>query len=402
MDSFFTLPDDAREALEALEAELELPIRIVNVSAGRLPQWGALMQPTLDEYDGLTVVSWGIPATNHSWGAWEVTPEAWLDEPDDVDRYAVYMHDQVQRRVTLGPGEAQPLTDPWEPYAPLNENASFECVWTRDRAVCFGVQLDRLSGTYDDALSYERVLIEPLRMVAAADYIEQMRERRNTVMRERWANWAGDARTRVYGGVRQRVEAHERDYAQWHEHMMAAASRLREAQAELEALEARSRLTPDDLDALFEKLLAHPRITEVTFTPSNDLEIVTNSITLQHPAFGERTLGRFRITLMFGGGGDAHGDGARYGIRFFNLDHPRHGRPHPHISGQDGAACWGDVAATIEKYLVELRLIPLVEMLFMYLESFNPEDDYGRFASYWFDQEDAADVEADELATVGA
>lgn len=390
MQSFFTLPTALTDRLEALEEELGLPINIVNATSNPLPSWSSYFRP---DPEALTIVSWGIPAERYHWREWSETPEAWLNEAhaDEGPSHDFYSYD-IPALSTNGRPDI-PLSDAWEPYAPLNDGASFEAVFVSERMLCFNLPLNNMIGTMYNVLDFEAVFVEPLCLVASENYIEQASARREEAMTRRWREWAGDSRTRVLTDIRRRVAQQEAILTSHQETVLTAQAELQQLGAQAESLEARAHMSNEDLDTLLEKVKQHPRITDVEFNIESALVLTTDTVTMTHPAFGSRTMGRYKITLIMGG----HTEGAQYSIRIQNLDYPRNGRHHPHVPS-NGQPCWGDASATIGKYLTEMRLIPLIEMLFMYLESFNPEDDYGRFAAWWYDEPDALEQAEQEAA----
>jgi len=57
--------------------------------------------------------------------------------------------------------------------------------------------------------------------------------------------------------------------------------------------------------------------------------------------------------------------------------------PHPHINGNDGIACLGNIESTVAELCSQMQLYPLFLMLIDYLESANTEDAAGKFVVNW-------------------
>jgi hypothetical protein len=186
--------------------------------------------------------------------------------------------------------------------------------------------------------------------------------------------------------LRRRVEVSESTASTAIRQHTTALATLRLLHREANAVLASIERSPEDRQRDWEALVAHQRITAVNFATTGELDITTTPIRMHHPDAEEsRWLGRFRITLGLGPNSES--------IKFFNLDNPHNGRPHPHVTS-DGVACFGDIGSTVAKYHAEAAIIPLFETLIHYLESFNPEDDYGLHAAWWFDLPDAEPQEA--------
>jgi hypothetical protein len=110
---------------------------------------------------------------------------------------------------------------------------------------------------------------------------------------------------------------------------------------------------------------------------------------MTHPETGEtRWLGRFRAEINV----------SSNEVRLHNLDNPRNGRDHPHVSG--GVPCFGGHHDAFSQLIAEGRWYVFLELAFQYLESFNAEDDWGQYAAYWFDVPDrtpgSSETEPDE------
>jgi hypothetical protein len=57
--------------------------------------------------------------------------------------------------------------------------------------------------------------------------------------------------------------------------------------------------------------------------------------------------------------------------------------PHPHISGNDGIACLGNIESTVAELCSQMQLYPLFIMLIDYLETANTSDSAGKFVINW-------------------
>jgi len=63
-----------------------------------------------------------------------------------------------------------------------------------------------------------------------------------------------------------------------------------------------------------------------------------------------------------------------------NKNNPRNNYEHPHV--QDGLPCWGNYS-DVYVHLAELDLLSTAEIVFRFLENWNPEDSWGKNLVYW-------------------
>ena len=133
-------------------------------------------------------------------------------------------------------------------------------------------------------------------------------------------------------------------------------------------------------------LMDHPRLTSVRID-RDVLRLRTDPIVMDWPGRLERVrLGCFDVAIHLGTGT----------ITYRNLETRRGERDHPHIV--EGRACFGNLDGVIRSMWIQGDLAGVVEVgVFGQLTTFNPDDDYGRYASYWFeDQGLRLDLATDE------
>lgn len=160
---------------------------------------------------------------------------------------------------------------------------------------------------------------------------------------------------------------------------------LRDYQRRLDAMTS----TADYADLIpiaemhFDRLKEDPRLEGVTFTDGN-LIIDTVGVDITHPITGVSAyLGKFRWTIPL----------QQNEIMVENLDNARGGFDHPHVHNH--SPCFGDMGDTVYTMLRNGLFAEVVEMVFVFLESVNIQDDWGRHASYWLTEvEDTAEVVA--------
>lgn len=381
--------DAIRERLTQLEAELSAPIRVYGDQLRNsfvAPDWSVThirnsgYTVAQGQESGITIATYATTAHNHRWS------DLFGDVPgtffEDGDARYVELYDQI-----MPGGNSDEPTQYLDDDVYHDELLSFDrikqFVEVKPRLVVFNSPINQLASNYAP-INFE--LFEGyIRMSADPEFVTNMEAARARQEQVRWDNWCDGARDRALGSVRQQIEQQERVHAVSLQQMAGAIGSLQGLRAQVEALEASLQRNSQQWRDLWDALERHPRITHIGFDMQSRLTLTTDTMTMSHPDHGSRTLGRFKITFTL--------DGAR-NLIFENLDYKRNGRHHPHIPA-DGNACFGEAGATIAKYLGELQLIGLVEILIQFLESFNPNDDWGRHAAMWFDMPDALDDEAE-------
>ena len=356
------------EQLDVLEEELDKPIRVLYAGgirgySNRSPAW---TDAHIAEWDdraaehGITVAVWASLATAAGIGTLQIS------SPLTAADTAITAYDSyVPNHNTRLPEDVEELRFGHEHV--LAELAP--------RLVVYRSPLHTLNLT---PIDFDTFMAEPIRQAADPEFVERVEERRRARELEEFATWASSALDRQLDGVRNNIVSWEHALVEHQSECADAHRRLRDLKAQADALAESMQHTADDYRTMFERLAAHPRITDVSFM-EQQLKLTTDTVTMTHPDHGQRTLGRMRISI---------GIGDLRSIQIENLDYPRNGRAHPHVPGNPGTPCFGDYAPVIAKYLGDLALVGLVEMLFSYLESFEPSDDYGRYAALWYSQPD--------------
>ena len=140
--------------------------------------------------------------------------------------------------------------------------------------------------------------------------------------------------------------------------------------------------------------LAHMHGVERTEVEGDTLMIYTEKLRCYDSKGNAYQLGRFRIEL---GLGNSH-------VRFFGLDKEFCRRsywteadPHPHVNGENGNPCIGNLAETIAVLTGQYELAALTSLLVNWLESCNVDDVAGKNIAHW----DLIDSETGEVVEQG-
>lgn len=157
-------------------------------------------------------------------------------------------------------------------------------------------------------------------------------------------------------------------------------SEIREAKEAIEAIDQRKRtaiVDTDYLSAQYDRISTHALIEPGTLTVdrTGTFKFRTIPLDIFHEDFGNIYLGKFEITT----------DMNTFSVIINNLDNSVGGRDHPHVEA--GNPCWGGYENEVRQYFHINDFSGFIEFLFGYLQSYNAEDDWGRYIRYWLPEE---------------
>lgn len=335
MVSEVPIVDGLKEQLESLEAELDKEIVVIN-------GMGRFYSERPYEVT-ITVVSFGMPLA-----------------PEGFSTHILRQEDGGTMRLEMlnpcGYGEIHSVGE-----APICEARSGN-VWT----------FYPLNEAVPE--SCHRIFLEAVREAADDGLSERIDERRIDDIRE---DFGCDARSRL----EQRKETLREEVEKHRETASRLVSQLAEARSDLEIAEnLQHSLTTlgQRKDTLWEKELeqitGHSVVEHLTYA-QGWLTIYTKPLELSDPDDPGRTcyLGRFAIRL----------NAFDKQIELVNLDNDRRGFDHPHVSAHK--PCWGSLADAVAKQLALAQYGSLLDMAISYLQTYNPDDQYAQYASYWFE-----------------
>lgn len=392
--------------VEALESELGRPI----ILTGGRGQWGAaeemarLARERFPEAENplVLVIRGSIAFTTHStwWYAPRLDQSSGLLNPD-VDDQLYYPHGDFMAHRRPEQVEHLYFTTLIDPVSNSGNPVTYaEAI---EGVAAIGFRLD--GPDYNDQwtkFNWEVLIGEPLRAAASDDVATLMEELRASRLERTFQAFVTQGRDRALQGVRQTISHETQNLTGYQERITQAMRTLADLNKQLASLEATLEDGTDVWLRRFEELCAHPKLTDVDFQ-NEAFILTTDHLRMTHPNTGDsRWLGRVKITVPIGNG--------LYGIRFENLDNAKAGRAHPHVEGNglDAGPCFGAISSTVSQLHSSMELMALTDVLIMFLESFNPRDDWGSYAAYWFDVEDADPrpefnpVNEDELEAVPA
>lgn len=232
---------------------------------------------------------------------------------------------------------------------------------------------------YADDEMLEAVVDEPIRRCIDPDFIAQYEAGAAARQREAVDAFAKSLYDSKLDQVRDQIRAHQRQIIQYGDALATQYCNLRSEQENLDALLlVRQNNGAETLLREWDQLANHARVARAEFRSDTIVLTTTDDIEMENPVTGDtRWLGRFRIEI----------NPSTLRVMIYNETTPRGSRDHPHVL--DHRPCFGGHEHAFSELLSKGELYTLFELLLGYLETFNPDDEYGRYGAYWFDAPDA-------------
>lgn len=167
----------------------------------------------------------------------------------------------------------------------------------------------------------------------------------------------------------------ERKVVQYERHHREQLEHLKHLTKEYAFVMQNAEIPDGRIDREYSELLDHIHMHRIDFDENvGALLMFTDELHMYSPDRKERTpAGTFKIELLI----------QARDLRMINLTNMRGGRMHPHVPG-DGTPCWGDMHSAIANLLQQHELIGIFSLCIDYLESYNPDDSWGRWAANWW------------------
>lgn len=376
-----------REQFETLERDLGVPLRVLVGSSiygqpdYRSAPWeGQVPEEQLDvaQERGVTIIVWGM--RSQSSYADIVLPEDWFVDiaPESRSVFDVAaISQQSPRAVSLDVGRV----------------GDYVVAEIEPRVLWWGVPWHSLDIMLERGrLDFERLFADPVLRCVSDEFRQEYEDHLRQATEDVFVTLSREGKEAGRRDVRHRLTLTEEAVAQATRNLITQKTHLLDLQREFDALEASSNFDVDEIRDSWQRLLHHAKVEDASIE-AGKIEVVTSFLRMTDPRTGESCpLGRFRIRLVPG----------NHAITMENLDLPRLGRAHPHC-GQRGEPCLGSIDESVIELLSQHEYVGVLELLLQWIQSFNPRDEYGRYAGYWFDSEEArAEREAEEQEEVAA
>lgn len=127
----------------------------------------------------------------------------------------------------------------------------------------------------------------------------------------------------------------------------------------------------------YDALCASPHVEKVVIK-DKIIQVYTDMVSIHHN-FQTHNIGKFRIDINTEGGG-------KDGVSVFNLTNKkkRNSVPlhHPHIIGDNGTPCLGNISEGVVKLLIDYQYVVLAQIMIDYLHTYNPDSAYARISEW--------------------
>lgn len=344
-------------------------------SAYRVPDW---TQEIVDAVNADSEQSFTVDQANErgirlaSWcGHSNAVPRTWGEIPGTFYRDAT-PRDLLYADI-LRPGQdglAEPLVVTHE-----GNGEEFPYGEVLDRQIYYFVNLE---GGFNDPEQLDPNVLFGRAFERSIDMGPEIERRQQEAAMRLFVSDMQQSRDGLIENRRRDLTSYEQQIRSYQNSMQEQITAARNTQREIDSLERTDSLSEEDLRAQWEAIQRHAYVVNVDYR-NGRMTIDTKALAMEHPDTGERVgIGHFRIEM----------DPSSGHVHLRNQDGGRRGRDHPHV--QEGEACWGNIGSQITRYVSDRNYSSAFELIIPYLQSFNPQDDWGRYAA-WFYQEPILD-----------
>lgn len=202
---------------------------------------------------------------------------------------------------------------------------------------------------------------------------------RNT--KERFGDLLEQHRSNVLEQTEQDITEQQRIHDNYVRSMRNARWQMNELRRQREALAITDTQRRETIEAQFDALLRHDKVVALGIR-NECLLIRTPELTMENPATGDvKTLGELEIVMPISSNNLSE-------LQVFNKTNartdPRDGTTwnHPHIN-EYAEPCFGSMESEMIDCLSSGEISGAFELLLRYVQTINPDDDYGSHWSFW-------------------
>lgn len=353
--------------LEQYEQDHDVSIRIIQGSGHQHdPEY------LRRSHDGITIVDWGVlggmAQTRND--RWYVPSSIWTDRSHTTEPVGIYdtlyyrgMHD----------------VDPTYPLISVNDDV---ILGEYDHHV-IALHAALLQLRSYGMVSPEELFADTLNLCMNGGQFEERGEQRLERDRERFLERASQFDESATQNLRSEISEHERMMLDWQRRYQEERRTLGRQQEQLDVMiERRERLANASAEQLlvdWDAVHRHVKVERATWTDNNQLAVYTEELEMVRSDTQQSTaVGRFVLTLNF----------STHQVHVRNLTMRRGNRDHPHVA--DNSFCTGEVGPTINMLMVQGQIAAAVNLAIETLQHANVGDDWGRYAAWWFDNDEEA------------
>lgn len=317
---------------------------------------------------GVTLINWG--------SAGDVGGISISDYPAEIYRSGGRRHipeggirDTVQP-VAAATRESVPLTF-GQVGLPNGDSREIELAEYGDRVVWYYMHINYIIDPSE--INIDVLFGEPIRRATDPEFAANFRREREEASARAFATRMEGNPERRMADAQARVNGVMEQVANFQQQIITLTQTAQFAQREIDAVLNTAGAGEDHWRAEWNAISHHPRIVEGTLSMTADtLQFDTELLEI----FDQENenwlpLGRFRIKVNLD----------NFGVTINNLNNRRRDRDHPHVA--NGSPCWGGFVGEVQDHISNNRISALIEFIFGYLQSYNPDDDWGRAIRYW-------------------
>lgn len=214
-----------------------------------------------------------------------------------------------------------------------------------------------------------------LEMVSNAEMFKEHRDKRREAARAQFLEYAQRHASQRQGQLYQQIQQDEREIIQYEQAHTEMYERMQRRQREYDFLLEDSGLDETKMLEEYNLLAEHKRMERLEFSQQQGtLEMTTDELYMYSPDHKIRTpVGKFKIKLQM----------QNKRVQIMNMTNAAGGRQHPHVP-EEGNPCWGSMDSSVAMMLRKQEILGFFQFCIEYLESYNPQDSWGRWAANWW------------------
>lgn len=225
----------------------------------------------------------------------------------------------------------------------------------------------------DENADLNKLITQPILKSFNDEFLKELREVQKVTNLERFKLALNTANTTRMNNVRREITDFENQINSYLRHITEYTNHLRERRMQMEFFTHKEEVDQDSWDEQWNALHRFPDIDEINFINNDILQVKTVDLDMVDPQDGRITnLGVMQIDINC----------TTFSVEIHNLTNKRLNRDHPHV--ENGGPCWGNIGPNVSRMIGEGDIAQAIDLILQYLKSYNPDDDWGRYANLFF------------------